>query len=84
MAKILLIEDNKEISESIKQYLELEDFEIESCFDGETGLDTALNKKYDLILLDVMLPEIDGFSIARKLKERGNKIPIIIIIPNIF
>ncbi len=79
MAKILLIEDNREISDSIKQYLELEDFEIDRCFDGESGLDSALGKKYDLILLDVMLPEIDGFTIARKLKERGNEIPIIII-----
>ena len=79
MSKILLIEDNKEISDSIKQYLELEDFEIDRCFDGEAGLDTALSKKYDLILLDVMLPEIDGFTIARKLKERQNETPIIII-----
>jgi len=79
MVKILLIEDNREISDSIKQYLELEDFEIDRCFDGEKGLDTALTKKYDLILLDLMLPEIDGFTIARKLQERGNEIPIIII-----
>ncbi|MDQ7022215.1 MAG: response regulator transcription factor [Candidatus Gracilibacteria bacterium] len=78
MKKILLIEDNKEISNNIKEYLELEDFKVTQAFDGEVGLDTALDKKFDLILLDLMLPEIDGFTIARKLKSKS-EVPIIMI-----
>jgi len=78
MKKILLIEDNKDISESIKEYLELEDYEIETCNSGDEGLENALNKKYDLLLLDVMLPKVDGFTIAQKLKEKSD-MPVIMI-----
>lgn len=78
MKKILLIEDNKDISESIKEYLELEDFEIESCNSWDEWLESALNKKYDLLLLDVMLPKVDGFTIAAKLKEKSD-MPVIMI-----
>lgn len=78
MKKILLIEDNKDISESIKEYLELEDYEIETCNSGDEGLENALNKKYDLLLLDVMLPKVDWFTIAQKLKEKSD-MPVIMI-----
>lgn len=78
MKKILLIEDNKDISESIKEYLELEDFEIDSCNTGDEWLENALNKKYDMLLLDVMLPKVDGFTIAEKLKEKSD-MPVIMI-----
>jgi len=78
MKKILLIEDNRDISESIKEYLELEDFEIDSCYSWDEGLDQALNKKYDMLLLDVMLPKVDGFTIAAKLKEKSD-VPIVMI-----
>lgn len=76
--KILLIEDNKEISNSIKEYLELENFEITQAFDGEDGFNKALNWKYDLILLDLMLPKIDGITVAKKLSIKINT-PIIMI-----
>jgi len=66
MKKILLIEDNKEISRNIKEYLELENFEVFQVFNGEDWMNEIKNKKYDLILLDLMLPEIDWYTIARK------------------
>lgn len=78
MKKILLIEDNKEISKNIKEYLNLENFEVFQAFDWESWLDKALYKSYDLILLDLMLPEIDGITIANKLFQKI-KTPIIII-----
>lgn len=78
MKKILIIEDNKEISNNIKEYLELEKFEITQAFDWEIGLDTAKSKNFDLILLDLMLPEIDWITIARKLNWRIET-PIIMI-----
>ncbi len=76
--KILLIEDNKEISDSIKQYLELEDYIIDRAFTWWDWLDMVFNKKYDLILLDLMLPEIDGINIAKKIVRKLDT-PIIMI-----
>ncbi len=78
MKKILLVEDNKEISNNIKEYLELEDFEITQVFDWEKAMQEAKTEKYDLILLDLMLPEIDWYIIAEKLKRKINT-PIIMI-----
>ena len=78
MSKILLIEDNRDISDNIKEYLELEDFIIDRAFDWEEWIDKALLKKYDLILLDLMLPKIDGLTIARKITKKIDT-PIIMI-----
>jgi len=77
-SKILLIEDNKEISSSIKEYLELEDYIIDIAFDWAEGLDKVFESKYDLILLDLMLPEIDWISIAKKIVRKIDT-PIIMI-----
>ena len=78
MKKILLIEDNKEISNNIKEYLALENFDVTQAFDWEIWLDKALGKKFDLILLDLMLPEIDWITIAKKLVRKIDT-PIIMI-----
>ena len=78
MKRILLIEDNKEISNNIKEYLTLENFEIIQAFDGETWFNEAVFQKYDLILLDLMLPKIDWITVAKKLSKKINT-PIIII-----
>ena len=76
--KILLIEDNKEISANVKEYLELEDFEVDTCFDGECWLEKAIYKNYDLILLDLMIPVIDGVTVCRKLRQKKDT-PVIMI-----
>ena len=76
--RILLIEDNKEISENIREYLELEDFEVIQAFDGERGIERATREEYDLILLDLMLPEVDGVSIARRVALKKD-VPVIMI-----
>ena len=78
MKKILLIEDNKNISDNIKSYLELEDIIVDRSLNWEEWFDMALSKNYDMILLDIMLPWMDGFRIAEKL-WRKTDIPIIII-----
>jgi two-component system response regulator ArlR len=66
MTKILLIEDNKDISRNIKEYLELEWYSVIQAFDGEVWIEKATKGDFDLILLDLMLPEVDGISIARR------------------
>jgi len=68
--KILIVEDNREISNNIKDYLELENFEVVQAFDGELGYELVKSNKFDLILLDLMLPKIDGNTIARKLSQK--------------
>jgi len=70
MKKILLVEDNREISANIREYLEMENFSVTQAFDWEVGIEKATKDEYDLILLDLMLPEVDGISIARRVREK--------------
>ncbi len=69
MAKILIVEDEKPINDLIKMNLELVGYECYQVFDGETGLEEALKLKYDLIILDVMLPRYSGFEIMEYIEE---------------
>ena len=78
MKHILLIEDNKEISRNITEYLKLEGFWVTQAFDGEVGIEKATREEYDIILLDLMLPEVDGIDIARKVSQKKST-PIIMI-----
>ena len=78
MSKILIIEDELEIADLEKDYLELSDFSVDIELDGESGLIAALEKDYDLVILDLMLPGIDGFEICKKIREDKN-IPVIIV-----
>lgn len=78
MKKVLLIEDNRDISRNIREYLELEDFTVTQAFDGEVGIEKATKEDYDIILLDLMLPEVDGISIARRVAAKKGT-PIIMI-----
>ena len=64
---ILLIDDDKELSELLSDYLSGEGYEVVSCFDGVSGLKAAKEKCFDLILLDVMLPEMNGFEVLKAL-----------------
>ena len=69
MSKILLIEDELAIAELERDYLELSDFEVDICNTGDAGLKTALEGSYDLIILDLMLPGMDGFEVCRRIRE---------------
>lgn len=76
--KILIIEDDTDIATIESDYLVANGFETQICSDGLSGLECGLNGEYDLILLDVMLPEMDGFTVCRKLREKIN-IPILMV-----
>lgn len=78
MKKILIIEDEESIAELEKDYLELSGFKVEIENDGEAGLVRALHGEYDLFILDLMLPGVDGFEICRKVREVKNT-PIIMV-----
>ncbi|HHX14119.1 MAG TPA: response regulator transcription factor [Clostridiales bacterium] len=76
--KILIIEDESSIADIIKFNLEKEGFETDSAANGQLGLDKALSSNPDLILLDVMLPELDGFQVCKKIRE-SSSVPIIML-----
>ncbi len=77
--KILVVDDEKAIAEIIKYTLVKEDFAVETAFDGEEAIRKIFEKKYDLIILDIMLPGKDGFQICREVREKGLKTPIIML-----
>ena len=76
--KILIIEDDEKIVTLERDYLEANGFASQMAYDGKTGLNMALNNDYDLILLDLMLPHIDGFEICKRIREVKNT-PIIMV-----
>lgn len=78
MKKILIIEDDISIGEVERDYLEISGFEVSVVNDGLEGYKEVLNKDYDLLILDVMLPNMDGFSISRQLRKTKD-IPIIMV-----
>ena len=78
MSRILIIEDEESIAELEKDYLELNSYEVVIAGDGNKGLELALNEDFDLCILDLMLPGMDGFDICREIREVKN-IPIIMV-----
>ena len=79
MARILVIEDEPEMQRGLRDNLEFEGFEVVVIGDGKKGLQTISDKKFDLILLDVMLPGMSGFDICKKARGEGISTPIIML-----
>ncbi len=77
--KILLAEDDLNLGVLLVDYLETEGFEVKLCKDGELALKIFQNNQFDLCLLDVMMPKMDGFSLAKEVRIKDKKIPIIFI-----
>ena len=78
MSRILIIEDETSIADLEKDYLELAGFEVDICPDGESGLQKALGEEVDLLILDLMLPGVNGFEICRQVREK-KYLPIIMV-----
>ena len=78
MSKILIVEDDVAIAELEKDYLELSGFDVVMQHTGDAGLKAALNEDFNLIILDLMLPNVDGFEICKKVREKKNT-PIIMV-----
>ena len=78
--RILVIEDNRDILANVLDYLQLKGFGVDCASDGLSGLHLASTGHYDLIVLDIMLPGIDGYQVARRLREdAGNDVPILML-----
>ena len=74
--RVLLVEDEKGISSAICQVLKRENFTVDPVYTGTDGLDYALTENYDAVVLDVMLPEMDGFQVLKKMREQGVRTPV--------
>ena len=76
--KLLLIEDDQELSELLVQLLTMEGYEVETASDGEAGLAMALQEAHQLVLLDVMLPKLNGFDVLKKLRQQS-QLPVLML-----
>lgn len=77
--RILIVEDEKDMANLLKVGLEEENHVVSLTFDGPSGLELARSCEFDVILLDVMLPKLDGFEVARRLRADGNRTPILML-----
>jgi two-component system alkaline phosphatase synthesis response regulator PhoP len=76
---ILLVEDEENLHEALKMNLELEGYEVTSAFDGAAAMQAVQNEYFDLIVLDVMIPQLDGFSVTQNIRLTNNEVPILIL-----
>jgi two-component system alkaline phosphatase synthesis response regulator PhoP len=79
MSRILIVEDEESILVALEDNLRLEGYEVESAADGTKGLALACEKRHDLILLDIMLPGMNGFDLCRRLRQDGISTPILML-----
>ena len=77
--KILFVEDEEALGMVVSDSLETRGFDVDYYTDGESALDAALKNKYDVLVLDVMLPKLDGFSLAREFRKTNEYTPIIFL-----
>jgi two-component system response regulator MtrA len=79
MTQILIVEDNEDLARGLANNLEIEGFETAIAVDGGTGLSLARRTKPDLIILDLMLPGLDGYQVLSSLRDEGNAVPVLIL-----
>lgn len=77
--RILIVEDEKNLAESLKQMITAQKFQADTVYDGEDGLEYARSGQYDAMILDVMLPKLNGFQIVKTLRKEGNAIPVLML-----
>ena len=77
--KLLLVEDEKDLSRALTKILTINNYEINQAFDGIEALDYIANYNYDLIVMDIMMPKLDGVSVVKRLREKGNNVPVILL-----
>lgn len=79
MTKVLIVEDDEAILEGLKDDLEFEGFSVSSARDGKDGLDKALTSRFNLIILDILLPKINGFEVCKRLRDSSINTPILML-----
>jgi|WetSurMetagenome_2_1015567.scaffolds.fasta_scaffold1306145_1 DNA-binding response OmpR family regulator len=76
--KVLIVEDERLIAKPIAMKLQFSGFEVKNAYDGEEALKMMKEEKFDVVLLDLMMPRVDGFDVLRELQKRGDTTPIIV------
>lgn len=76
---ILLVEDEENLHETLKLNLEMEEYEVSSAYNGTEALKKVANEYFDLIIMDIMLPEVDGISVIESIRVNNNEVPILIL-----
>ncbi|WP_117234795.1 response regulator transcription factor [Vibrio maerlii] len=79
MKRVLLVEDNREVAGVLFDYFECLGMELDYADNGELGLQLALDNKFDIIILDLMLPRMDGLTVCNELRNRGNNTPVLML-----
>ena len=79
MMRILIAEDEVHLAEAVSQILKKNNYSVDMVHDGRSGLDYAQSGIYDLLLLDIMMPEMDGITVLKKLRSEGNHTPVILL-----
>lgn len=77
--KVLLAEDERDLSNAICRVLKMNKYDVDAAYDGEEALDKMYDNDYDILILDVMMPKKDGFTVVKELREEGNNIPVLIL-----
>ena len=77
--KILLVEDERDLSQAIQRVLGFQKYDVDTAFDGLTGLEMATSNNYDLVVLDIMLPKLNGFDFVKKIRNDKNNVPILVL-----
>ena len=77
--RILVVEDDRDLSSVITRYLKIEKYEVDQAYDGEEGLEYIHQLEYDCIIMDVMMPKLDGLSVVRQMREENNSTPVLIL-----
>ena len=77
--RVLIVEDEVRLASTLQDLLDLNGYTADVCHDGESGLDNILSGIYDVVLLDVMLPKLDGFTVLRRLRAAGNATPVLML-----
>ena len=77
--RLLVVEDEKKLNELITKKLEKEYYGVDSCFDGEEAIRYVEGTEYDAIILDIMLPKLDGFEVIKRIRAKKNKVPILLL-----
>ena len=77
--RVLIVEDEVRLAATLQDLMELNGYNADACHDGESGLDNALTGIYDVIILDVMLPKMDGFTVLKRLRGAGNSTPVLML-----
>jgi DNA-binding response OmpR family regulator len=77
--RILLVEDDRDLAQFIRKGLKEEQYAVDFAADGEEGLQLALVNPYDLLILDIMLPKLDGLSLCRRIRAKGNATPVLLL-----